>query len=1043
MAACQAEKTFVPPGGVGGGFDVFSGKVVQQRKLERFKSGGTWSRSNSGSGLSDTNSRSIGRSKSRDSDTSKKLGSEEFHGDKLTDHHRQQQQRQQKKQQKQEEGGVKKNGGRISGRDPDTPARASRFSSASTTTPRFSAVATTIKHEQQEEETTPPPASTNIHVQTVVESSPRTLIRNAAAPSAAAPNLSFLPPQATAAGGKPISARGETDSQAPPTPRLEAIAETPRLIRHARSTSSFLTPYNSSVVGLAAGSVGSGSITTSSAPGTREGSRVLVHGVTHKRTSSEVPGSLRTSSAGSLITTGSNGMIHQDHMRLKPASSDAEHGGGGHLRSESGRFSSSSDSAGGRNPNKDPSVGSPESSAGDGSPIASEEKKLVTTTTTTTTGLNAGVQGLRKVESWPAASPATPGGGTPRLRSWSGNIGNLGGGGGLSNGAGGSAASLISGTTATPLKVVGASNGTAASSTTSGPTLPTGNISGLGSNGKVMYAGGGGHPVRATAAGNKETTVKVHTPRTSGVGLVFGVQSGGKDQTMKVETAARGASAAADSSVAGRGNIFAVGESLLIKRTLLSVDPEEIKKVGNDQYKKGNFAEALSLYDRAIQLSPGQASYHSNRAAALTGLGRLAEAVQECEKAIKLNSSSVRAHQRLATLCLRLGRLEGAKKHLQIAAQQHIDMGDMQRVVEKVEKHLQNCYNARSAADWSAVVREMDAAIVAGADSAPQLFALKAEAFLKLHKYEEADILLATAHKIESGLSKSTSIQADIRTLLVQAQVDMTLGRFEGAVTAAEKAVYFDPQNAEASHTLKRARAVAAARTTGNDLYKAGRVQEASVAYSEGLQYNPTNAILLCNRAACRSKLGHYEKAVEDCNAALDAQPYYTKALLRRAHSYSKMERWDQSLKDYEALRKEMPANRDVERALFEVQAAIKKLRGSATEPKKQFGFEVDVCSNDQLREAISNHGIAVVQFNTRWSEGCRQMASVVEQLYKLNPTVNFFKVDIEANPYLAKAENVDSVPTFKIYKNGFKVMELPNPTPHALENALSHLCKY
>jgi len=454
MAACQAEKTFVPPDGVSGGFDVFSGKVVQQRKLERFKPGGTWSRSNGASGLSDTSSRSIRRSKSRDSDTSKKLGSEEFHGDKLTDHHyhhRQQQQRQQKKQQQQQqEGGVKKNGERISGRDPDTPARASRFSSASTTTtPRFSAVATTIRHEQQEQETTPPPASTNIHVQTVVESSPRTLIRNAAAPSAATPNLSFLPPQATAAGGKPISARGETDSQAPPTPRLEAIAETPRLIRHARSTSSFLTPYNSSVVGLAAGSVGSGSITTSSAPGTREGSRVVVHGITHKRTSSEVPGSLRTSSAGSLVTTGSNGMIHQDHMPLNPASSDAEHGGGGHLRSESGRFSSSSDSAGGRNPNKDPSVGSPESSAGDGSSTASEEKKLVTTTTTTT-GLNAGVQGLRKVESWPAASPATPDGGTPRLRSWSGSIGNLGGGGsgggGLSNAAGGSAANLISGT---------------------------------------------------------------------------------------------------------------------------------------------------------------------------------------------------------------------------------------------------------------------------------------------------------------------------------------------------------------------------------------------------------------------------------------------------------------------------------------------------------------------------------------------------------------------------------------------------------------------
>jgi hypothetical protein len=49
--------------------------------------------------------------------------------------------------------------------------------------------------------------------------------------------------------------------------------------------------------------------------------------------------------------------------------------------------------------------------------------------------------------------------------------------------------------------------------------------------------------------------------------------------------------------------------------------------------------------------------------------------------------------------------------------------------------------------------------------------------------------------------------------------------------------------------------------------------------------------------------------------------------------------------------------------------------------------------------------GIAVVQFNTRWSEGCRQMASVVEQLYKLNPTVNFFKVIIYTSSVLFSKE--------------------------------------
>lgn len=47
--------------------------------------------------------------------------------------------------------------------------------------------------------------------------------------------------------------------------------------------------------------------------------------------------------------------------------------------------------------------------------------------------------------------------------------------------------------------------------------------------------------------------------------------------------------------------------------------------------------------------------------------------------------------------------------------------------------------------------------------------------------------------------------------------------------------------------------------------------------------------------------------------------------------------------------------------------------------------------------------------------------------------------MDIEANAYLAKAESVDYVPTFKIFKNGFKVKELQGPTHEALELAVSH----
>lgn len=89
------------------------------------------------------------------------------------------------------------------------------------------------------------------------------------------------------------------------------------------------------------------------------------------------------------------------------------------------------------------------------------------------------------------------------------------------------------------------------------------------------------------------------------------------------------------------------------RRAMASVDPEEVKRAGNEQYKMGHFMDALKLYDRAISMCPGNAACHSNRAAALIGLGRLTEAVRECEEAVKLDPTYWRAHQRLASLYIR------------------------------------------------------------------------------------------------------------------------------------------------------------------------------------------------------------------------------------------------------------------------------------------------------------------------------------------------------------------------------------------------------
>jgi tetratricopeptide (TPR) repeat protein len=86
-----------------------------------------------------------------------------------------------------------------------------------------------------------------------------------------------------------------------------------------------------------------------------------------------------------------------------------------------------------------------------------------------------------------------------------------------------------------------------------------------------------------------------------------------------------------------------------------------------------------------------------------------------------------------------------------------------------------------------------------------------------------------------------------------------------------------------------KVKAVARARSLGNELFNSGNFSEACLAYGEGLKQHPANKVLYCNRAACRFKLGQWEKSVKDCNEALKIHPNYIKALLRRAASYGKV----------------------------------------------------------------------------------------------------------------------------------------------------------
>ncbi|MBN3301183.1 TTC1 protein, partial [Amia calva] len=99
----------------------------------------------------------------------------------------------------------------------------------------------------------------------------------------------------------------------------------------------------------------------------------------------------------------------------------------------------------------------------------------------------------------------------------------------------------------------------------------------------------------------------------------------------------------------------------------------------------------------------------------------------------------------------------------------------------------------------------------------------------------------------------------------------------------------------------------------GNEQFKSGEHCEAEEAYTAALHtcpasYSADRAILFSNRAAARMKLDKKEKAIADCTRALELNPEYLRARLRRAELYERTDKLDEALEDYTAVLERDPS---------------------------------------------------------------------------------------------------------------------------------------
>ena len=310
-------------------------------------------------------------------------------------------------------------------------------------------------------------------------------------------------------------------------------------------------------------------------------------------------------------------------------------------------------------------------------------------------------------------------------------------------------------------------------------------------------------------------------------------------------------------------------------------------------YKKGDFADAIAKYSRALAAlgappldAPLASVLLTNRAAAAVMLKRFAAASADCGAALALDAGNAKAAMRKAAADIALGDAEGA-----IALYTAVLAADAANAAAKREraaaqavwKRICEARGAAAAGEHDRVVA-LTALLADTCPAAPALRLLRAEALLASGAAGAA--VDATAESLASGDLDA----ADSAPLLFcRARALNYTGRGDSACKLLVEVLRHDPDNSGAAKLLKLIKKSEALKEAGNAAFKAGRWDDALAAYGDALALDPRNRALAsklhANRATALIKAGRHSDAVAECDACVAADPANWKGFARRGEA--------------------------------------------------------------------------------------------------------------------------------------------------------------